>query len=55
MKDILDLNDSGGMNCLAFDKGGNTFSASTRRESVHYYMDVDSEEPEERKGIWVKA
>ncbi len=55
MRDILDLNDSGGMNCLAFDKDGNTFSASTSRESIHYYMDVDSEEPEERKGIWVKA
>jgi len=55
MRDILDLNDSGGMNCLAFDKDGNTFSASTSRESVHNYMDVDSEEPEERKGIWVKA
>jgi beta-aspartyl-peptidase (threonine type) len=54
MRDILDLNDSGGMNCLAFDREGNTFSASTRRESVHYYMDMDSEGPEERKGIWVK-
>lgn len=54
MRDILDLNDSGGMNCLAFDREGNTFSASTRRESIHYYMDVDSEGPEERKGIWVK-
>jgi len=27
-----------------------------RGESIHYYMDVDSDGPEERKGkgIWVK-
>jgi beta-aspartyl-peptidase (threonine type) len=54
MRDILALNDSGGMNCLALDREGNTFSASISRESIHYYMDVDSEGPEERKGIWVK-
>jgi beta-aspartyl-peptidase (threonine type) len=54
MRDIHSLNDSGGMNCLALDRDGNTFSASTSRESVHNYMDVDSEGPEERKGIWVK-
>jgi len=22
--------------------------------SIHYYMDVDSEGPEARKGVWVK-
>jgi len=54
MKDIHALNETGGMNCLAFDREGNTMSASTTRESIHYYMDVDSEEPEERQGIWVK-
>jgi hypothetical protein len=42
------------MNCLALDREGNTFSASINRESIHYCMDVDSEGPEERKGIWVK-
>jgi len=54
MRDILSLNDSGGMNCLAFDKHGNTMSASTSRESIHYYMDIDSEESELRKGVLVK-
>jgi beta-aspartyl-peptidase (threonine type) len=54
MKDILTLGDYGNMNCLAFDKNGNTMSASTSRESNHFYMDVDSEEPEERWGVWVK-
>jgi len=54
MKDINELHEKGGMNCLAMDNKGNTMSASTGRESIHYYMDVDSKEPEERKGIWVK-
>ena len=54
MKDITSLDETGGMNCLAFDKDGNTFSASVSRESIHYYMDVDSREPEERRGVWVK-
>lgn len=54
MRDIIALNDRGGMNCLAFEKGGKTFSASISRESIHYYMDIDSESPEERKGILVK-
>jgi beta-aspartyl-peptidase (threonine type) len=54
MKDIHSLNDTGNMNCIALDASGNTFSASISRESIHYYMDVDSESPEERKGAWVK-
>ncbi len=55
MRDIHALKETGGMNCLAFDRHGNTMSASTSRESIHYYMDIDSEEPEERRGVWVKA
>ena len=54
MRDIISLDETGGMNCIAFDKNGNTFSASVSRDSIHYYMDIDSEEPEERKGVWVK-
>ena len=54
MKDIISLGDYGSMNSLAFDKDGNTMSVSTSRESNHFYMDVDSEEPEERWGAWVK-
>ena len=54
MKDIISLGDYGSMNSLAFDKDGNTMSVSTSRESNHFYMDVDSPEPEERWGVWVK-
>lgn len=55
MRDIHALGETGGISCIAFDRDGNTMSASTRGESVHYYMDVDSDEPEERLGVWVKA
>jgi beta-aspartyl-peptidase (threonine type) len=54
MRDIISLKETGGVSCLAFDKDGNTFSASVSRESIHHYMDIDSEEPEERQGVWVK-
>ncbi len=54
MKDINSLNETGGISCIAFDRHGNTMSASTRGESFHYYMDIDSGEPEERHGVWVK-
>jgi hypothetical protein len=54
MKDIISLGDYGSMSSLAFDKDGNTMSVSTSRESNHFYMDVDSEEPEERWGVWIK-
>ena len=55
MKDIFELKSFGGMNCLAFDAKGNTDSATTSpdRESMHWYMDVDSKEPEYRTGITV--
>lgn len=55
MKDVHELHEKGDMNCLAMDNKGNTMSASTVREAIHYYMDVDSTEPEQRNGIWVKA
>ena len=54
MQDINALGDFGGMNCLVLDRDGNTMSASTSRDSIHYHMDVDSKEPELRKGVWVK-
>jgi len=55
MKDIHELRSFGGMNCIAIDNKGNTISATTSpdRESVHWYMDVDSPEPQLRKGIRV--
>jgi L-asparaginase / beta-aspartyl-peptidase len=54
MKDINELKEKGGMNCIVMDKNGNTMSASTSQESIHWYMDIDSSKPEQRKGIWVK-
>ena len=54
MKDIHELKEKGNMNCLALDNLGNTMSASTSRESIHWYMDIDSNLPEQRQGIWVK-
>lgn len=55
MKDIHELKSFGGMNCIAMDAKGNTISATTHpeRESVYYYMDVDSKEAEKRIGISV--
>ena len=55
MMDIHELKSFGGMNCLAIDAKGNPISATTApdRESVYWYMDVDSEESELRKGIQV--
>lgn len=53
MRDVHALGEFGSINCLAFDRKGNTMSASTSRRSIHYYMDIDSSEPEEREGVWV--
>ena len=53
MKDINELHEKGGMNCLAMDNKGNTMSASTSQENLHWYMDVDSKDAEQRKGIYV--
>jgi hypothetical protein len=53
MQDIHALNSFGGMNCLVMDAAGNTMSATTvtGRESIHWYMDTTSNEPEKRIGI----
>lgn len=53
MQDIHALNSFGGMNCLVMDAAGNTMSATTvtGRESIHWYMDTTSSEPEKRMGI----
>lgn len=55
MKDIHELKSYGGMNCIAIDAKGNTISATTNpdRESVYWYMDIDSKEAEKRIGITV--
>jgi beta-aspartyl-peptidase (threonine type) len=56
MKDVNDLEANGVMNCLATDIEGNTMSATTSqgRESIHYYMNADTDIPEKRIGITVK-
>ena len=54
MNDVNKLHEKGDMICLVMDNKGNTMSASTIKEVPHWYMDVDSREPEERKGIYIK-
>jgi beta-aspartyl-peptidase (threonine type) len=56
MKDVQELNHPGSMSCLGVDRWGKTTSASTRngRESVYYYMDINSKEPEKRSGVNVR-
>jgi beta-aspartyl-peptidase (threonine type) len=53
MKDIHELKSYGNMNCIAIDHKGNTVSATIdpEKESIHWYMDIDSIEPEKRIGI----
>ncbi len=54
MRDVLELHETGGLNCLAFDREGNTAAASTYAERPYYYMDVDMDEPEKRWGVLVR-
>ena len=56
MQDIHAWASFGGMNCLLMDPEGNTMSATTLtdRESIHWFMDTDSREPEKRTGINVR-
>jgi beta-aspartyl-peptidase (threonine type) len=53
MQDIHALASFGGMNCLLMDADGNTMSATTvtDRESIYWFMDTDSHQPEQRTGI----
>jgi len=53
-KEIHDLNETGGVHCIAIDKDCNAISASTTRDSTYWYMDIDSRESEERPGIHVE-
>ncbi|KYH38705.1 MAG: isoaspartyl peptidase, partial [Candidatus Bathyarchaeota archaeon B23] len=55
MEDVLRLGETGGLNCVAFDMEGNTAAASTYAERLYYYMDVEMEEPEGRRGVLVKG
>jgi len=55
MVEVLEMADDASLDCLAFDKDGETFSASTYHEPVYYTMDVEQEHAEERKGVRVSG
>jgi beta-aspartyl-peptidase (threonine type) len=54
MKEIQEIVEKPSMNVIAFNKEGETGGASTNRVIPYYYMDIDSERVETRKGKWVK-
>ena len=54
MKEIQEIVEKPSMNVIAFNKDGETGGASTNRVIPYYYMDIDSERFETRKGKWVK-
>ena len=54
MKEIQEIVEKPSMNVIAFNKDGETGGASTNRVIPYYYMDIDSERVETRKGKWVK-
>lgn len=54
MKEIQEIVKKPSMNVIAFNNNGETGGASTHREIPYYYMDIDSEKVETRKGIWVE-
>lgn len=53
IRDVNALEDTGGISCIAMDNRGNTYAASNRGTTRYFYMDVDSEAPEERTGSLV--
>ena len=54
MKEIQEIVEKPSMNVIAFNSLGETGGASTHREIPYYYMDIDSQKVETRKGSWVK-
>ena len=54
MKEIQEIVEKPSMNVIAFNPKGETGGASTHREIPYYYMDIDSEKVETRRGLWVK-
>ena len=49
MAEVLEMADDAQLDCLAFDRDGRTFSASTYCKPVYYTMDVEQEHVEERR------
>ena len=54
MKEIQEIVEKPSMNVIAFNSLGETGGASTHREIPYYYMNIDSQRVETRKGSWVK-
>ena len=50
MEEVLDMADDAQLDCLAFDRDGNTFAASTYQEPVYYAMRAGQGRAEERRG-----
>jgi beta-aspartyl-peptidase (threonine type) len=53
MRDVNNLEATGGVSCVAMDNRGNTYAASNRGMARYGYMDIDSEAPQERTGSLV--
>ena len=49
MAEVLEMAEDAQLDCLALDRDGRTFSASTYSEPVYYTMDVEQEHVEERR------
>lgn len=50
MAEVLEMADDAQLDCLAFDRDGRTFAASTNQEPVYYTMGVGQGQAEERRG-----
>jgi len=50
MAEVLEMTDDAQLDCLAFDRDGRTFAASTNQEPVYYTMGVGQGQAEERRG-----
>lgn len=53
MVEVLEMADDAKLDCLAFDKNGETFSASTYHEPVYCTMDVERDEAMVNRGVKV--
>jgi beta-aspartyl-peptidase (threonine type) len=42
------------LSCVAFDNRGNVAAASTSGEPLYFYMDIDMDSEEMRRGVWVR-
>jgi isoaspartyl peptidase/L-asparaginase-like protein (Ntn-hydrolase superfamily) len=54
MKEVHEMEKGASLNVLALDPEGDVAAASTYREPPYFYMDVEMEAADQRKGVWVK-